>query len=332
MAPAVTELWRSVAPEEIDTSLPDLWIDMARDSPVSRALMSNLVVVTHGALPAAERSFRLGRDSDLVRIAERHPARIILLNYVPMVGRPCAPSGASIGVLTFGDGAARYGVEVIAVEAVCAEASVPSIVRRLTRGDVPTTVWWKADLSRLQPPDAMVATGRQFLYDSADWQTVGSGARAAAAILSHPQAPDLADVNWRRLAPLRWAILHALNNEPRGAALPESATIRVSKDTRVAGWLFAAWLQRGLRSRACPTVEEFTEGDELLTAVMTGSGWTLTATMNRERVLVETSAGRPPFSMPVPKLTVADAVIADLRNLGRDTHLGETINTLANLR
>ena len=227
MAPAVTELWRSVAPEDIDTALPALWMEVARESPVSRALMSNLVIVRHGAQLADPDAFHLGSESEIVQIAERHPARVILLNYVPATGRPCPPSQASIGVVTFGAGDARYGVELIAVDAICAEASVPSIVRRLTRGDVPTTLWWTADLSRISPPMAIVQTGRQFIYDSVDWEDVRSGARAASTILQLANGPDVADLNWRRMAPLRWAIVHALESQPRDAVgRPTGLTIR----------------------------------------------------------------------------------------------------------
>jgi hypothetical protein len=251
MAPAVAEWWRSVPASDVDTALPDLWLDAASGSAVSRALMSNLVVVRCGERLAERGITGLGAESDIVRIGERHPARIILLNYAPTTGQPCAPGHASIGVLTFGSGTARYGVEVVAVDAVCAEASVPSIVRRLTRGDVPTTLWWTADLSRVKPPDRMVETGRQLLYDSAVWQDVREGARSVAALVGSPHGPDLADLNWQRLAPLRSAIVHALSREPRATSLlPAGATIRHRQSDRAAAWLIGAWLGRALGWKA----------------------------------------------------------------------------------
>jgi hypothetical protein len=259
MAPAVTALWRAVAPGDIDTALPDLWRAAARDSAVSRALMSNLVVVRHGRRPGDAGAAHLAPDSDLVQIAERHPARIILLNDQVPSGPPCVPSHANIGVLTFGAGAARYGVEVIAVDAVCAEASIPSIIRRLTRGDVPTTVWWTEDLSSVRPTSPLVQTGRQLLYDSAVWQDVRAGATAAMDMLSLAHAPDLADLNWQRLAPLRWALVHALRNEaPAGSRETFTATVRHRPGERASAMLTGAWLGRGLRSNRLPNAPRAT--------------------------------------------------------------------------
>jgi hypothetical protein len=330
MAPVVSELWRSVTPEDIDTALPDLWMEAARESPVSRALLSNLVVIRPGAHLSDQDSFHLGSDSDIVQVVEQHPARVILMNYVPVTGLPCPPSKAAIGVVTFGVGAIRYGVEMIAVDAVCAEASVPSIVRRLARGDVPTTLWWTADLSRVRPPTAMVETGRQFLYDSAGWEDVRAGADAASTMVMLANGPDVADLNWQRLAPIRRSIVHALKNEPRGTVgAPTSLVIRHQPAHRAAASLIGAWLQRGFRWNSLPAIEEADRGEEPLMVAMSGEGWKLTAAMNGERVLVESSAGPPPFSMPVPNQTVADGVIADLCQLGRDVYLRETLLTLS---
>ena len=158
----------------------------------------------------------------------------------------------------------------VAVDAVCAETSVPSIVRRLARGDVPTTVWWTADLSRTQPPDAMVETARQFLYDSAAWEDARRGARAATAILALPRAPDLADLNWQRLAALRAAIVHGLENEPRATSLqPAGVTIRHHAGERAAAWLVAGWLRSGMKWSAPPAVEESND-DNIVKVLMAG--------------------------------------------------------------
>ena len=66
-----------------------------------------------------------------------------------------------------------------------------------------------------------------------------------------------------------------------------------------------------------------------MTVVLAGEGWTVTAAMNAERVLVESGPDTPPFSMPVPPQTVVDTVVADLRELGRDMYLRQTVLALA---
>lgn len=332
MAPAVTQLWRLVPSSDIDTTLPDLWREAASENPVSRALMSNLVIVRYGErLPESGLS-GLDPKSDIVRIAERHCARVILLNYSPTVGQPCGPGKASVGVLIFGSGAARYGVEAVAVDAVCAEASVPSIVRRLTRGDVPTTVWWTADLSRIQPPDRMVQTGRQLLYDSAGWQDVREGARRVAALVDLPRGPDLADLNWQRLAPLRAAIVHALGQESRATSLlPAGASIRHRAGDEPAAWLIGAWLGRALGWTALPIIEQSDRDDDVVAVTLGGNDWQITACIDGLRVAVGCGGDTPPFSVPVPRRNLEDRVVLELRNLGRDVYLRETMTTLEKL-
>jgi hypothetical protein len=65
-----------------------------------------------------------------------------------------------------------------------------------------------------------------------------------------------------------------------------------------------------------------------VTVVVEAGGWQVTAAINPLRTLV-TCSDRPPFSVPVPRQTVADAVIAELRSLGRDKYLRETMAALA---
>jgi len=152
-APAAAGRWRTVDPSRIERALAELWLDAAQDGPLSRAVMSNLVVVRPNASlgPDAQED----PDSDIVRIAQQHPARTILLAYTQS-GRAARPAHASIGVVTFGAGGTRYGVEIIEVEAACTDRSVPSIVRRLARGDVPTT---SRVLINGEPTESTLATG-----------------------------------------------------------------------------------------------------------------------------------------------------------------------------
>ena len=82
--------------------------------------------------------------------------RVIVLDHERGHAHASGPFAAGVGVAMFGPDQARYGVEQIAVQSDCAEDSLPSIVRRLLRGDVPTSVWWTEDLSRVPPITAIV--------------------------------------------------------------------------------------------------------------------------------------------------------------------------------
>src|SRR2546429_2308609 len=76
-------IWRASKAENVDADLAALWREIARDAPVSRAIMSNLVVFCRRAA---------GDDMDLTlppegvpveEVASSHPARIILLHHDP---------------------------------------------------------------------------------------------------------------------------------------------------------------------------------------------------------------------------------------------------------
>jgi glucose-6-phosphate dehydrogenase assembly protein OpcA len=320
-----------VDPARIEGALAELWLDAAQAGPLSRAVMSNLVVVRPNA--ALGPDAREEPDSDIVRIAQQHPARTILLAY-SQSGRAARPAHASVGVVTFGAGGTRYGVEIIEVEAACTDSSVPSIVRRLARGDVPTTIWWAADLSALAPTHAMLSTARQVVYDSAMWRNVPAGAHAVASLAEDRRPLDLADLNWRRLAPLRSAIAHALTTHPGPTALsPGDVHIRHRPGEAAAAWLLAAWFCCRLKWKkgsAVPTVEEARDGDDIVSLAIWPGAAQLTAAMSRQRVKVN-APGMPVFRVPVPHDTPVDAVVAALRSRGREACLVETVETLAGM-
>src|SRR5262249_23543663 len=114
---------------------------------------------------------------------------------------------ADVSVCIFGDAAGRYGVEQIVVRTTSSDASLASIVRRFVRGSLPTSLWWTHDLSRMAPLPSLLDTSRQLLFDSQVWHEVPAGVRALAPIAADDRI-DLADVNWRRLAPVRRALAH----------------------------------------------------------------------------------------------------------------------------
>jgi glucose-6-phosphate dehydrogenase assembly protein OpcA len=204
----------------------------------------------------------------------------------------------------------------------------------LTRGDVPTAVWWPADVSQWAPPAAITDTGRQLIYDSAAWRDIGAGARAAAAVIESAHSPDLADVNWQRLAPLRHAVVHALRNErPSGPLTSGDLHITHRPGDAAAAWLLAAWFTTRLPDTfpKGPTVEEARRGDEVLTVRLESGGWTVTASLSRQRVKVKSGSAAPAFRMPVPRVAPADAVVNELRSLGHDAGLRLAVTALAKL-
>src|SRR5262249_35654479 len=163
-------------------------------------------------------------DPPLEEVVARHPSRTIVIEHDRGEHDAAQALGADVGITVFGPPNARYAVEQVVIRSACAEASLPSIVRRFLRGDLPTTVWWTEDASRVPPLTRLVGMARQMLYDSRCWQNVRDGVRAMAPFVVDPEI-DLADVNWRRLTPLRTALAHAARSSATRTVAPSDVHI-----------------------------------------------------------------------------------------------------------
>jgi glucose-6-phosphate dehydrogenase assembly protein OpcA len=322
-------MWRPSTPATIELDLAALWRELAQaDEPIARAVMSNLVVFCGPTSAANADGEALAAALGLDAVAARHPSRLIVLEHEAGRSTPDAPFAAGVGIITFGPPSARYGVELIVVRSACAEVSLPSIVRRLIRGDLPTTVWWTEDLSQVPPLDALVTMGRQLLYDSRRWRDIGRAVRTLAPLVAGRQV-DLADLNWRRLTPLRHALDHAAG--PGGSTSRRDVTVRIvhRRGEAALAWLLAASLlaPHAQAAAAAPEIEE-SPGDEAVLSVMIrhGTGET-TATLTSHRVEV-TNGATPPFVVGVPIESEDDAVAAELRTLSHDARLDEAIEAL----
>src|SRR5262252_8105347 len=208
MAGAVaTRAWRESAPDAIESDLAALWRELGHgEVKIARAVMSNLIVVR---APSDQRPALANVIAGLPldEVGARHPSRTIVLEHCHRKALE-TQFAAGVGIVTFGPPASRYGVEQIVVRSACPEAPLLSILRRLVRGDVPTTVWWTEDLSDGPPFDPLLTVGRQLVYDSRQWKDVRPGLAALLPLVDNHRV-DLADLNWRRLAPLRRALEHA---------------------------------------------------------------------------------------------------------------------------
>jgi glucose-6-phosphate dehydrogenase assembly protein OpcA len=324
-----TRAWRPSALERLDEDLTDLWREVARDAPVSRAVMSNLVVFcrTSGDLDVAT----LPADLPIEAVAGQHPARIIVLYHDAAAegrdaGRGPRTLDARVGVLTFGAPESRYGVEEIVIRSACDEAALPSIVRALMHGDVPTSIWWTEDLSGSRPLPPIVGLARQFLYDSRCWSDVGAAVRALAPLLEDPFGPDLSDLNWRRLTPVRQAVVHAVaSSGGRRRALPAPVVISHGPGEAALAWLTAGWLIACEAVAADVAVEEDARPDAVLSASFGGQ---LRLRLDAHQVTIDDPLGPAPFTVTVPREDVAAAVAAELRSLPRDSCLGDALAAL----
>lgn len=322
-AALITRTSRESSPDAIGENLAGLWREVARESPVARALMANLVV-----LREAPRMGDLGIPLD--EVVRLHPSRVIVLRHALGQAAACGPSSATVSILTFGAAATRYGVEEIVVRSACADASLPSIVRRLTRGDVPVSVWWAEDFSRVPPIPALTELARQLVFDSHQWRDVAGSIRALRPLLEDPDAPELADVNWRRLTSMRYAVVHAARTMLEGAESLRTVEVRHRPGERALAWLLVGWLAARLEWPEGPRlarIEEIGHGDDVLSANFDG----ITVTMSPSRIDVRSRTGSAPFHLAARQESEADAVVAELNALAPDRCLHDSLSALVAL-
>jgi glucose-6-phosphate dehydrogenase assembly protein OpcA len=331
MARAVaTRTWRPASPEGIEPELTSLWRELAQQGAIARAVMSNLVVYREPPGAVGDSFDALVGDLPLDEVMAQHPSRVIVLNHERGQPGACGPFSAGVGVATFGPAEARYGVEQIAVQSNCGEDSLPSIVRRLVRGDVHTSVWWTEDLSRVPPIPAIVDMGQQFLYDSRRWRDVRGGFLALAPLLLNDRGVDLADLNWRRLAPVRQALIHAAGTAELQGLRDGDVHISHRPGDAALAWLAVGWLRAQLQwpSSASPSIEETKDADTVLSIAIGAAPAELTITLGGHRVLVKERRGAEPFAITVPNEDDADSVAAELRNLSRNVCLHQAVKVL----
>jgi glucose-6-phosphate dehydrogenase assembly protein OpcA len=337
MAATLTErMWRPSSLDRIESDLMAVWTALAREAPVARAALSNLIVfcrTTAGATIDLE-SHPVGIP--LEQVSSHHPARVIVLHHDPdSSARQPAPTGpnAHVGVVTFGPPDARFGVEQIVVRTSCGDVALPSIVRPLLRGDIPTSVWWTEDFSTAPPLASLVAMGRQLVYDSRLWRDVRAAVVSITPLLFDKFGPDLADVNWRRLAPLRQALVHAIRSSGGdGRAVPETIRIAHQPTESALAWLLAGWLEQilgkpGIAHRPAIAVEAASPPGEDVLTLSFGEG--LELRLSNRSVTVTDALGPAPFAMAVPQEHEADAVAAELRVLTQDVSFRGALTSVA---
>ncbi len=331
MARVVAErTWRPSTPEAIEPNLAALWRELAQgDVRIARAVMSNLVVFRDRMITPDAGIQAIARDLLLDEVAARHPSRLIVLEHEHGQSDACAPPEAGVGIVTFGPPQARYGVEQIVVRSSCAETSLSSIVRRYIRGDVPTTVWWTEDLSRVPPLRALILIGRQVLYDSRDWRDARGGFAALVPLLAETYL-DMADLNWRRLTPLRRALEH-VGGPIDADSWHHQAGVRIThrRGDESISWLLAGWLlAAGGRSPEAPLeITESSAAETALTVTLEHGSGTVEATLT-DRAVTIAQGSRAPLVTSVPVENAADAVAAELRMLSRDAALHAALGAL----
>jgi glucose-6-phosphate dehydrogenase assembly protein OpcA len=315
-APLTERIWRTSAPATIERDLAQLWRDVCAKGPVARAIMSNLVIVR-----AARVERRAGVSIDAV--AGQHPSRVLIIDHEQAGSGQCEITGARVGVVTWGPSEARYGVEQVAVRSACTDESLPALIRRLVRGERPISVWCAEDLSNVPLLASIVDMGRQLVYDSRQWASVAKGVQA----LEPWQHLDLADVNWRRLAPIRRAVIEAAKIDGSDWR-PGDVSIAHRADHESLAWLLVGWLASRLGWNGVrPRIEPLPDGDAIMSLSIGAGAGPIHIRSDGRQVVVQ-HASRPPSIIGVPHEGEADAVAAELHTLSHDVRLHDALSAL----
>jgi glucose-6-phosphate dehydrogenase assembly protein OpcA len=316
--------WKMSTPESIEADLAALWRELAGGSArIARAVMSNLIVFRGRAAPPGADIASIAADLPLDDVAARHPSRMIVIEHCDDK-TPGAPFAAGVGIVTFGPPQARYGIEQIVIRSACPDASLLSILRRFVRGDLPTTVWCTDDVSAHPPPEPLLEVVRQLLYDSRRWRDVRRGAAALASIAGR-RGIDVADMNWRRLTPLRRALVDARGPLDEPTWRETGIRIAYVPDEEALAWLCVGWL----RSEGLPNVSlespASVPGEHQ--PILTLRAGDLTARLT-DRTVDIVSASASPLRVGIRVEAEADAVAAELRTLTHDASLVAALQAL----
>lgn len=343
---------RPVDVGNIEQELTALWQspdnDPDKPAAVTRACMSNLIVYS----PRLEDAATIPDESGI--IVQHHPARVLHLIGEGNTGQANIQAQVSAFCSLGGGGGTHICSEQITLLAAGqADRRLPSVVRSLLIGDLPTALWWA---SHVPPPAGgdvfaeLTAMSSQVIYESQGWLDPVRGVIATAEWAGSAGAPEvIADLEWRRLKTWRRLISQALDPSVLPGALEAITEVRLEHGPHALAkaWLLAGWLVSKLgwqaeggkvapgheitwrfRSKSGPVkivIHRLPEGEP---KVRSGSiTWKEGATPHTLR-FTRLGAGRlgivgedpnaPPRLQVVPSLGRAELVAKQLPDLGRD--------------
>jgi glucose-6-phosphate dehydrogenase assembly protein OpcA len=164
---------------------------------------------------------------------------------------------------------------------------------------------------------------------------------------------DIADLAWRRLKPLRHALVQAVDptvlNRPVGHV--RMLTIETSAEHHASAWLLAAWIasrlgwrpvQRAVRDSSASLTFEGHHGRVTTAIAVSGQnvvrvaietdafdgGAVLDAVQTSDEIVVRYGWDVPPLTVIARRWSTAEMVAAELRNLYVDAYLRDALALL----
>lgn len=217
--------------QEIEKQLVQLWREVgSAEKPVVRARVLTLLL-------AAREEAEARMAERLMQLAERHPARNLLL----LVGDNNEQDhfDAAATLLCSMRGRSVCAEQVRLHASGPALQRLPSAVRSLLTPDLPVVLWW----------DLAPATHLELLAELrvvADWIIFDSSSCDPTSLDTVPdlwQGEAVSDLNWQRLNPWRELVADFFDLPERCAELAQIQHVVVrTGHSGMAGWLMAGWL------------------------------------------------------------------------------------------
>jgi glucose-6-phosphate dehydrogenase assembly protein OpcA len=234
---------RSVPFSRVERELDQLWagLEGPDGAAQTRALMANVVAFCRS------RQEEAAIVDDIATIVARHPSRVVVLT------ADAASEADEIEALVAAHGRSGDGGEQLCGEHVMLRAggpsarSLPSAVRSLVLGDLPTALWWATPEA---PPlagdlfDELAGEATQVIYDSMAWTDPLRQLVVTARWIATNGGQATSDLAWRR--PKLWRRLIAQMMDP---ALAPGAIDNITEvdiehgpHTLTQAWLLSGWL------------------------------------------------------------------------------------------
>jgi glucose-6-phosphate dehydrogenase assembly protein OpcA len=223
------------------------------ESPMLRACMSNLVIYCDSTAAAEQ----VGKQ--VPAIVALHPARVLLLIAEPAAERADLEAAVCVRGHVVDPGRWVVSEEITLHATGHGVERLPSAVRSLLIGDLPTSLWWAVP----RPPSLaaerlfdLVEHAEQIIYDSIGWPEPARGVVATAAWLTQiERGPGqgrwrvASDLNWRRLKYWRRLFTQALDPASAPGALEGITEVLLEHGPHavVQAWELVSWLAAKLK-------------------------------------------------------------------------------------
>ncbi|MFE4545620.1 glucose-6-phosphate dehydrogenase assembly protein OpcA [Arthrobacter sp. NPDC056727] len=265
-----------------------------------------LVVITKAGLE--EEAIRAANEA-----SREHPCRIIVL----AAGSPQEPTRLDAQVRVGGDAGASEVIVLRGHGGIAAESE--SLVAALLLPDAPIVAWWPHGAPDNASETSIGRIAHRRITDSAN---ESDPQRALENIRRTYKAGDT-DLAWTRLT--KWRIqLAAVLDQPDSSPVTAVAVEGASDSPSTI--LLATWLQRALNARV--TIVAHPAGTGIRGVRLTRASGEIRLVRPGSTVAELTQPGQPSQRISLPRRSLEDCLVEELRRLDPDEVFGETVRHL----